>query len=105
MFKLDEFHKLLSKKQGPTVPDSLLLTGGRGRTNQEAVEQTIKIFSSITKEKFVVFITGPWKDYMKFVKNTDIKILGVVPQEKLKNYSPYPTTVSPPSSATPQAPS
>jgi len=42
---------------------------------------------------------------MKFVKNTDIKILGVVPQEKLKNYSPHPTTVSPPSSATPQAPS
>jgi len=105
MFKLDEFYKLSSKKQEPTVPDFLLLTGGRGRINQEAVEQTIKIFNSITKEKFVVFITGPWKDYMKFVNNTNIKILGVVPQEKLKNYSPYPTTVSPPSSATLQAPS
>jgi glycosyltransferase involved in cell wall biosynthesis len=45
---------------------------------------TIEVFNKLPSEKFKLLITGPWRDMKKYVKNPSIELLGVVPEEKLK---------------------
>jgi glycosyltransferase involved in cell wall biosynthesis len=79
---IEEYINLRNKRTDYSRPYFLLLAGGRG--NNEAVKITIKIFNEFPPEKFKLIITGPWLDMKNIVKNSSIEILGIVPQEQLK---------------------
>jgi hypothetical protein len=81
---LEEYINLRSKRLDHSRPYFILLAGGRAKSNEEAVVHTIKIFNNFPSNKFMLYITGPWNDYKSYVKNENIKILGVVSHEKLK---------------------
>jgi glycosyltransferase involved in cell wall biosynthesis len=81
---LEEYIGLRNKRSDFSRPYFLLIAGGRGETNEEAVKDTIKIFNEFSPEKFKLMITGPWLDMKNLVKNSSIEILGIVPQEQLK---------------------
>jgi glycosyltransferase involved in cell wall biosynthesis len=79
---LEEYINLRNKRLDHSRPYFILLAGGK--SNEEAVLHTIKIFNNFPSNKFMLYITGPWNDYKSYVKNESIKILGVVSHEKLK---------------------
>ena len=81
---LEEYANLRARRKDFDKPYFILLAGGRGKNNEEAVRITIEVFNDISPEKFKLFITGPWQDMKKYVKNPSIQLLGVVPKEKLK---------------------
>jgi len=81
---IKEYVNLRARRRDFDRPYFILLAGGRGRNNEEAVRISIEIFNDIPPEKFKLFITGPWQDMKKYVKNLSIELLGVVPKEKLK---------------------
>jgi glycosyltransferase involved in cell wall biosynthesis len=62
----------------------VLLAGGRGRNNEEAVKLTIKAFNDIPPGKFEALITGPWLDMAKLARNPSIRLLSTLPHGKLK---------------------
>lgn len=82
---IDEYLKLRSKR-GADVPHFILLAGGRAKANEEAVKTTIEVFNGMPPDKFRLYITGPWDDMKKQVRNPSINILGRVPYEELKKY-------------------
>jgi len=63
-------------------PRFVLLAGNRG--NKEAVKATIAVFNELPPQAFHLYITGPWQDYAKYVKNPSIELLGTVPEDRLK---------------------
>lgn len=79
---LKEYMTLKRRRKNFNVPYFVLLAGSRG--NKEIVTITLNIFNNIDPDKFRLFITGPWSDLKKYVKNPSIRILGVVPHSKLK---------------------
>ena len=79
---IEEYNKLRGRRRDYTKPYFVLLAGGRGKSNEEAVRHTIRVFSEITDG--FLFITGPWNDYNKAIKSDNIKILGTVPHRELK---------------------
>ncbi|MCC6015070.1 MAG: glycosyltransferase [Desulfurococcaceae archaeon] len=81
---IEEYLELRRKRVDHGRPYFILLAGGRGRANEEAVKLTVEVFNKLPPEKFKLLITGPWQDVGKRVKNPSIELLGVVPREKLK---------------------
>jgi glycosyltransferase involved in cell wall biosynthesis len=81
---IDEYRELRARRRDFDKPYFILLAGGRGKGNEEAVKVTIEVFNELPPEKFKLSITGPWQDMEKYVKNPSIELLGVVPKEKLK---------------------
>jgi glycosyltransferase involved in cell wall biosynthesis len=81
---LKEYLELRGHRTDYSRPYFILLAGSRGRTNEEAVKITIKVFNRLPPDRFKLLITGPWQDMRKYVENTSIELLGVVPKEKLK---------------------
>jgi len=81
---IEEYRRLREKRRDPDKPYFILLAGGKGKTNEEAVRITIEIFNDIPPDVFHLYITGPWRDLRKFVKNPSIEILGIVPVDKLR---------------------
>ena len=81
---INEYKELRARRRNFDKPYFILLAGGKGRGNEEAVRVTIEIFNKLPPEKFKLLITGPWRDMKKYVKNPSIELLGVVPKEKLK---------------------
>jgi glycosyltransferase involved in cell wall biosynthesis len=81
---VEEYLELREKRKDFDKPYFILLAGGRGKGNEEAVRITIEVFNELPAEKFKLLITGPWQDMGKHVKNPSIELLGVVPREKLK---------------------
>jgi glycosyltransferase involved in cell wall biosynthesis len=80
----EEHGSLKARRTDFEKPRFVLLAGGRGRINEEAVRLTIKAFNDIPPGEFEVIITGPWLDMAKLTKNPNIKLLGTLPHEKLK---------------------
>jgi glycosyltransferase involved in cell wall biosynthesis len=81
---INEYRELRARRRDFDKPYFILLAGGRGKGNEEAVRVTIEVFNELPPEKFKLLITGPWQDMKKYVKNPSMKLLGVVPKEKLK---------------------
>jgi glycosyltransferase involved in cell wall biosynthesis len=81
---INEYKELRARRRDFDKPYFILLAGGRGKGNEEAVKVTIEVFNELPPEKFKLLITGPWRDVKKYVKNPSIELLGVVPKEKLK---------------------
>jgi glycosyltransferase involved in cell wall biosynthesis len=81
---IEEYLELREKRKDFDKPYFILLAGGRGKGNEEAVSVTIEVFNNLSSEKFKLLITGPWRDMEKLVKNPSIELLGAVPKEKLK---------------------
>jgi len=80
----EEYKELRELRKDDKRPHFVLLAGGRGRANKEAVRLTIDVFNKLPEEAFQLHITGPWQDLRKLVKNNGIEIHGVVSTEKLK---------------------
>jgi len=80
----EEYMKYRSQRTDYDRLYFILLAGGRWRANEETVKITIEIFNKLPPEKFKLIITGPWQDMKKYVKNSSIELLGVVPKDKLK---------------------
>jgi glycosyltransferase involved in cell wall biosynthesis len=81
---INEYRELRARRRDFEKPYFILLAGGRGKGNEEAVKVTIEVFNELPPEKFKLLITGPWQDMKKYVKNPSVELLGVVPKEKLK---------------------
>ena len=81
---MKEYVSLRAKRGDYDKPHFILLAGGRGKNNEEAVKMTIEVFNVLPPEKFRLFITGPWEDMKRHVKNLSIILPGVVSREKLK---------------------
>ena len=81
---VEEYVNLRSKRSDFDKVYFVLLAGGRGGGNEEAVKITIEVFNELPSRKFKLIITGPWLDLKRFVKNPSIELMGVVPKEKLK---------------------
>ncbi len=81
---INEYRELRARRRDFDKPYFILLAGGRGKGNEEAVKVTIEVFNELPPEKFKLLITGPWQDMKKYVKNPSMELLGVVPKEKLK---------------------
>jgi len=81
---INEYKELRARRRNFDKPYFILLAGGKGKGNEEAIKVTIEVFNRLPSEKFKLLITGPWRDMKKYVKNPSIELLGVVPKEKLK---------------------
>jgi len=81
---IEEYLALRAQRRDFSIPYFVLLAGGRGKTNKEAVKTTIEVFNDLPPSRFKLFITGPWNDMRRFANNSSIEILGVIPHEKLK---------------------
>lgn len=81
---IDEYVKLRMKRKDFNIPYFVLLAGGKGENNKEAVKITIEIFNKLPPNKFRLIITGPWFDMHRYVKNRSIELVGVVSTGKLK---------------------
>ncbi|WP_157861074.1 glycosyltransferase [Desulfurococcus amylolyticus] len=81
---IEEYTKLRMKRKDFSKPYFVLLAGGKGKGNEEAVKATIGVFNKLPPNTFKLYITGPWQDLQKQVKNTEIGICGIVPEYKLK---------------------
>jgi len=81
---IEEYLELRKKRKDFDKQYFILLAGGRGKGNEEAVRTTIEVFNELPPEKFKLLITGSWQDMGKHVKNPSIELLGIVPREKLK---------------------
>jgi len=81
---LEEYLQLRRQRKDDKRPYFILLAGGRGRTNEEAVRHTIEVFNKLPPNRFILLITGPWNDHKSYVRNRSINILGIVPHEQLK---------------------
>lgn len=81
---LENYTLLRSRRASFEKPYFVLLPGARGKSNEDLVKLSIKIFNEIPFDKFELFITGPWQDITNLVKNPSIKLLGTLPHEKLK---------------------
>jgi hypothetical protein len=81
---VEEYLELRMKRKDFDKQYFILLAGGRGKGNEEAVRTTIEVFNELLPEKLKLLITGPWQDMEKHVKNSSIELLGVVLKEKLK---------------------
>jgi glycosyltransferase involved in cell wall biosynthesis len=62
----------------------ILTAGSKVDFNEEAVKLTIEVFNKLPPNKFKLYITGPWQDMKKYVKNPSIELVGIVTKEKLK---------------------
>jgi glycosyltransferase involved in cell wall biosynthesis len=78
----EEYSQLRRKRNDFTKPYFILLAGSH--SNKEAVLKTIEIFNNIPPSKFTLFITGPWQHLKHNTKNEAIKMVGIIPHEKLK---------------------
>jgi len=81
---LREYLELRGSRNDYNRPYFILLAGRRWRVNEEAVKLTINVFNDMREGKFKLFITGPWKDLQRLVRNPSIDIRGVVSNEELK---------------------
>jgi len=81
---VEEYLKLREKRNDFSKPYFILLAGGRGKANEEAVKITIEVFNKLPPEKFKLIITGAWQDMKEYVRNPSIELVGVVPNKKLK---------------------
>ena len=80
----NEYLKFRMAREKFDIPYFVLLAGGKGKGNEEAVKLTIKVFNKLPSKSFRLLITGPWYYMEKYIKNPSIKILGVVPSNYLK---------------------
>jgi len=81
---IKEYSRLRAMRKDFDKPYFILLAGGRGKPNEEAVKMTIEIFNELPPDKFGLFITGPWQDMKKLIRNRSIHLVGIVPKERLK---------------------
>ena len=81
---IDEYEALRKHRRNFDIPYFILLAGGRGRGNEEAVKLSIEVFNELPSNRFRLFITGPWRGMERYVKNPAIKILGIVHHDKIK---------------------
>jgi len=80
----EEYIMLRAERNDFSRPYFILLAGGKGPANEEAIKLTISVFNNLPQHRFKLFITGPWTDMSRYVKNSSIKLLGVVPNSELK---------------------
>jgi len=78
----EEYEELRKMRRDDKRPHFVLLAGSRG--NEEAVRLTIEVFNDLPPQSFELHITGPWQNLQRLVKNSSIKIHGVVLHQKLK---------------------
>jgi len=81
---MKEYVSLRARRGDYDKPYFILLAGGKGKANEEAVRVAIEVFNAFPPEKFRLFITGPWEDMKKYMRNPSIELLGFVSREKLK---------------------
>jgi glycosyltransferase involved in cell wall biosynthesis len=81
---VEEYLELRKKRNDFSKPYFILLAGGRGKANEEAIRITIEVFNKLSPERFKLIITGPWQHMKKYVKNPSIELTGVVTRKKLK---------------------
>jgi len=81
---INEYMELRARRKDFDRPYFILLAGGRGKNNEEAVKIAIEVFNELPPDRFKLLITGPWQDMKKYVENPSIELLGVVPKNKLK---------------------
>jgi len=81
---IEEYSRLRAMRKDFDKQYFILLAGGRGKHNEEAVKMTIEIFNELPPDKFRLFITGPWQDMKKLIRNRSIHLVGIVPKERLK---------------------
>ena len=81
---IEEYSRLRAMRKDFDKPYFILIAGGRGKSNEEAVKMTIEIFNELPPDKFRLFITGPWQDMKKLVRNPSIYLVGIVSKERLK---------------------
>ncbi|RLG83531.1 MAG: hypothetical protein DRO40_04375 [Thermoprotei archaeon] len=81
---LEEYTSLRNRRKDFNRTYFVLLAGGRGKGNEEAVRLTMELFNEFPPEKFRLIITGPWLDVKKLVRNPSIELVGMVSKEKLK---------------------
>jgi hypothetical protein len=81
---VEEYLKLREKRNDFSKHYFILLAGGRGKANEEAVKITIEVFNKLPPENFKLIITGAWQDMKEYVRNPSIELVGVVPNKKLK---------------------
>jgi len=81
---VEEYLELRKKRNDFSKPHFILLAGGRGKANEEAIRITIEVFNKLSPERFKLIITGPWQHMKKYVKNPSIELTGVVTRKKLK---------------------
>jgi len=81
---VEEYLSLRKLRTDYSRPYFILTAGSRVDFNKEAVKLTIEIFNKLPSEKFKLYITGPWLDMKKFVRNPSIELVGVKPRERLK---------------------
>lgn len=79
-----EYTVLRIKREDFTRPYFILLAGGKGKANEEAVRLTIKVFNNLEPPKFKLIITGPWLHLKNLIKNPSIEVTGVIPRQELK---------------------
>ena len=65
---LEEYISLRNRRRDHNRVYFLLLAGGRGRGNEDAVRTTIEVFNGLPPEKFRLIITGPWQDMKKLTR-------------------------------------
>jgi len=81
---MEEYLNLRKLRTDYSRPYFILTAGSRVDFNKETVRLTITIFNKLSPEKFKLIITGPWQDMKRDISNPSIKLVGVVPKEKLK---------------------
>ena len=79
-----EYLRLRKTRREWSTPYFLLLAGGRGKTNMDAVRLVIETFNNIEPSRFRLYITGPWRDMEGLVRNKSIRLVGVVDLDELK---------------------
>ncbi len=63
----------------------MLLAGGKGKANEEAVKLTLEVFSKINHNNFILIITGPWHNLKtRYNLPNNIILHGYVSIEELK---------------------
>jgi len=81
---IKEYEELRRKRENLDKPYFILIAGGKGKANEEAVKTTIEIFNELPPNTFQLYITGPWQDMQGYVANPSIRITGTISHEKLK---------------------
>lgn len=84
-YKSVEEYQKLRQTRNVDKPHFILLPGGKGQANRQAVETTLKAFAEVAKQtdNYMLIITGPWKEYANRAPPNTI-FTGYVDEDELK---------------------
>jgi hypothetical protein len=83
---IEDYHRLRSARTRD-VPHFVLLAGGKGKANEEAVKLTLEVFSKINHDNFILIISGPWHDLkIKYNLPKNIILPGYMSIDELKKF-------------------